>query len=265
VAFNCVIDNARAFPNCYSGRRCMRTLWSFGVALILALATAFPAYSQGKPPLTVAVYGDSLGDGAWSGLYQILRSNPSVQIVRHSKVGSGLTRGDYVAWFADFKAELDQSKPDVAVVMFGGNDQQSLRDENHKGYLFPTDGWKAVYASRVDAVMGELESRQILTVWVGLPIMRKDDLNRGARILDAIFAAESAQHHITFLPLVNDFTDASGGFVAYLPDEHDHSRQVRADDGVHFTGYGYELIAEKVWAEIQKERAVMRPASAEPR
>src|SRR5579863_3163670 len=162
------------FLNRYLGRRCMRTLWSFGVALILALAIAVSAYSQAKAPLTIAVYGDSLGDGAWSGLYQILRSDATIHVTRHSKVGSGLTRGDYAAWFADFKAELDESKPDVAVVMFGGNDQQSLRDENHKGYLFPTDAWKAVYAGRVDAVMGELESRQILTVWVGLPIMRKD-------------------------------------------------------------------------------------------
>ena len=240
----------------------MRILWSLGVALVLALAGVFPAHSQSRPPLTIAVYGDSLGEGAWSGLYQILRSNTAIHVVRHSKIGSGLTRGDYAAWLAEFKADLDQSRPDVAVVMFGGNDQQSLRDENHKGYLFPGDGWKAVYAGRVDAVMNELQSRHVVTVWVGLPIMRSEELNRGARVLDAIFAAEAEQHHITFLPLANDFTDPDGGFVAYLPDQHDRSRQVRAEDGVHFTGYGYELLAEKVWAEIQKDRAVMIPVSA---
>jgi uncharacterized protein len=237
----------------------MRTLWSFGVAFVLALAFVFPASSQERP-ITIAVYGDSLGDGAWSGLYDILHDKANVHVVRHSKVGSGLTRGDYAQWFADFKKDLDDSKPDVAVVMFGGNDQQSLRDENHKGYIFPTDGWKAVYADRVDAMMSELDSREILTIWVGLPIMRRDDLNKGARILDTIYAAEAERHHIAFLPLVNDFTDASGGFVTHITDDRNRSRQIRADDGVHFTGYGYELIAEKVWAEIQKDRAVT-PAS----
>ena len=239
----------------------MRTLLSLGIALATALAFAFPAHSQEHPPLTIAVYGDSLGDGAWSGLYQLLHSNAEVHVVRHSKVGSGLTRGDYESWFQDFKADLDQSKPDVAVVMFGGNDQQSLRDENRKGYLFPTDAWKTVYAARVEAVMNELNSREILTVWLGLPIMRKDDLNKGARILDTIFAAEAERHHITFLPLVNEFTDQSGGFVTHVTDDHNRSRQIRADDGVHFTGYGYELVAEKVWAEIQKDRAIT-PVSA---
>jgi len=233
----------------------MRTLWFLSVALVSALALAFPAHSQDRPPLTIAVYGDSLGVGAWSGLYQLLHDDPRVRVVRHSEVGSGLTRGDYETWFTEFKADLDQSKPDVAVVMFGGNDQQSLRDENHKGYLFSTDGWKAVYAARVDAVMNELGSREILTVWLGLPIMRKDDLNKGARILDTIFAAEAEQHHVTFMPLVNDFTDPTGGFLTHVTDAHNRSRQIRADDGVHFTGYGYELIAEKVWAVIQKDRA----------
>jgi len=241
----------------------MRTLLSLAVALVWALALASPAHSQDHPSLAIAVYGDSLGDGAWSGLYLLLKSDSQIHVVRHSKVGSGLTRGDYETWLADFKADLDKARPDIAVLMFGGNDQQSLRDQNHKGYLFSTTGWKAVYAARVDALMTELKRRQILTIWLGLPIMRKDDLNKGARVLDDIFATEAERNQVDFLPLIKEFTDASGGFVAYLPDANHRSRQVRAEDGVHFTGYGYQLIAEKIWAEIQKQRNAETTSAAD--
>jgi uncharacterized protein len=232
----------------------MRTFLSLCVALLWALWLVFPAQSTEHPPLTVAVYGDSLGEGLWQGLYLLLKSDSQTRVVRRSKLGSGLTRGDYSDWFEDFKAELDKAPPDIAVIMFGANDQQSLRDASRKGYLFATEGWKTVYASRVDAIMNELKNRHVQTAWIGLPIMRKDELNKGARLLDAIFEAEAARDQVMFLPLNSEFTDESGNFVTYVSDASKHSRQVRSEDGVHFTGYGYGLVAERVWAQIQEHR-----------
>ncbi len=102
--------------------------------------------------------------------------------------------------------------------------------------------------------MSALEEHHVETVWLGLPVMRNDDINTGARTLDAIFAATAKTYGVTFLPLAKDYVDENGGFKAYLVDAQQRNHQLRADDGIHFTSYGYELIASKVWQTIQRKR-----------
>jgi hypothetical protein len=165
-------------------------------------------------------------------------------------VGSGLTRPDFSAWFPEFVGDLDTDHPTTAVIMFGANDEQSIRDDDHRGYLFGGDGWKRVYGGRVNAILAELVKRKIAILWVGLPIMRKPDFNDGAKLLDEIFARETKAAGGTFLPLDDDFKGPDGGFATHLPDAKGRMRQVRADDGVHFSGYGYGLVAEKVYDAI---------------
>jgi hypothetical protein len=219
------------------------------------MAPLASAHADGpKLALTIAVYGDSLGDGVWSGLYNSLRQHPETKLLRRAKIGAGLTRPDYAAWFSDLQAGLVQDQVDVAVVMFGANDQQNIRDDNHKGHLFRSDAWKAVYGGRVDAVLHALAERKITTIWLGLPVMRKDELNTGARYLDSIFEQAAKTSGASFVPLLADFADKEGGYQTHMADATGRTRQVRLDDGVHFSGYGYELIASKVLrslAEIQ--------------
>jgi hypothetical protein len=242
----------------------MRTLLSLCAALCWTLLLASPARSADPAPLTVTVYGDSLGDGVWEGLYVLLRSDKQTRVLRRSQLGAGLTRGDFAAWLKSLEGELDKTPPDVAVFMVGANDQQGVRDENRIGYVFASEGWQQVYAARVEAVMTEFASRHVPTVWLGLPVMRKAEYNRGARVLDAIFEAAAEREHVTFIPLADDFTDAAGNFVVYMHDAEKRNRQVRAEDGIHFTLYGYELIAEKVWAKIQQQREAARASAANP-
>lgn len=242
----------------------MRTFLSFCTALCWALVLVSPARSADPAPLTITVYGDSLGDGVWEGLYVLLRGDKQTRVVRHSQLGAGLTRGDFEAWLKSLRTELDKSPPGAAVFMVGANDQQGVRDENRIGYAFASEGWQQVYAARVEAVMTEFASRRIPTVWLGLPVMRKAEYNRGARVLDAIFEAAAKRGHVTFVPLAEDFTDAAGNFVVYMHDAEKRNRQVRAEDGIHFTLYGYELIAEKVWAKIQQQREAARASAANP-
>ena len=59
--------------------------------------------------------------------------------------------------------------------------------------------------------------RHITLVWVGLPIMRREDLNTGATYLDAIYADEVQHAGGTFLPLIDTYKGPDGGFAAYGP------------------------------------------------
>ena len=208
------------------------------------------AADNNPPAMTIGVFGDSLGAGVWSGLYAVLKKHPEDKLIQYAKVGAGLTRPDYFTWFTEFTQKLDEDHVTVAVIMFGANDQQSLRDENQKGFVFPMDGWKRNYTGRVDAILAELNKRKIKTIWIGIPILRKEELNKGADFLNGIFQESSQKAGTTFLPLIDDFKRPDGGFASHLPDSAGHLKQVRADDGVHFTPWGYQLVAEKVYGTL---------------
>ena len=198
----------------------------------------------------IGVYGDSLSDGVWSGLYSIVKHHPEDKLFRHGKVGATLTTPEFATWIQDFTSSLDREHITVVVVMFGANDQRGIRDEKHKGYVFESKGWQRVYVSRIDVIYSELAKRKVTIVWVGLPIIRDKDANAGAVFLNGLYAAEAAKFGGRFLPLGDSFVDSNGQFAAYLPDQKGHLREVRINDGVHFTSYGYGLIAEKVYSTI---------------
>jgi uncharacterized protein len=232
--------------------RCRR--WHYYLFICINAAAWF-AVSQSVARSEVAaenigVYGDSLGDGVWSGLYSIVKHHPEDKLFRHSKVGASLTAPDFATWTQEFAASLDREHITAVVVMFGANDERGIRDEKHKGYLFKSKGWQRVYVSRIDAIYSELAKRKVTAVWVGLPVMRDKEANAGAVFLNGLYAAEAAKFDGRFVPLSDSFVDSSGQFAAYLPDQKGHLREVRINDGVHFTGYGYGLIAGKVYSTI---------------
>ena len=218
--------------------------------LFLCASATLAADTSAPSPLSIGVFGDSLADGVWSGLYTVLKKHPDDHLFRYSKVGTGLTKPDYAAWFDDFTKKLDADHVTVAVIMFGANDQESIRDENQKGYLFQSEGWKRTYSGHVDAILAELAKRHIKAIWLGIPILRKDELNKGADYLNQIFKDSAQKNGATFLSLTDDFKGPDGGFASHLPDSAGKSRQVRAEDGVHFTPWGYQLVAEKVYGTL---------------
>jgi len=226
---------------------------AFAFAVVLSSAHAgaldVPPVSE-KAPLAIGVYGDSLGDGVWAGLSGLLRKRENVKLYRRSKVGGGLTRGDFAQWLDESKAQLVAEPIDHAILLFGANDQQGLRDENRKGYLFKTSSWEEQYSRRIAALIGLLKERGATIVWLAIPIARNADFNENAVYLNALYRKIAQEQSVPFLKLDDAVTDASGEFAAFLPDGSNRLRQVRLEDGVHFTFYGYERIATKVLAAI---------------
>ncbi len=236
------------------------------IAWLALSACAFAADSQRPDPRrSVGVFGDSLGDGLWSGLYTVTKSNPNLHLYRHSKIGAGFTRPDYATWFADFVASLDETRLTDAVIMVGANDRQGIRDENRKGYVFQSEGWRRTYGGRIDAILAELTKRHVSVIWVGLPVMRSEELNTGSLYLNELFQERARHGGATYLSLAESFKGEDGAFAAYQPDKSGHLRQIRAEDGVHFTGYGYELLAAKIYAALDApqniQTAGMNPPS----
>jgi hypothetical protein len=242
--------------------RAVKALWLVPILLFAALVSA---RADAPTPRVISVYGDSLGVGVWSGLYTVLKPRPQDSVLNHANVGGGITQPDFPTWLTDLGQQLDKEHPSVAIFIAGANDEKSIRDSG-KSYLFKSEGWKLVYAQRLDAIYAECAKRKV-------PVMRRDDLTETAALLDVLFSDAAARAHATYLPLYDAFKGPDGAFASHLPDESGHLKLVRHDDGVHFTAYGYELIARRVLPTIdkltlpdQKEVATApsAPASASP-
>ncbi len=242
----------------------MPFLSRLGFVLGAALLIVQPV--RADAPHNIAVFGDSLADGTWSGLYQELKADPQDKLYRDSKVGTGITRPDYDGFFASFAATLGPDHVTDVVVMFGANDDgNSLRDENHKGYLYGTPGWIKVYEARVQNIVVTSQKAGAKVYWLGLPVLRDPQRNQGALFLNGILQQVVTANGGVFIPLMDDFKGSDGGFATHLPDAKGNLVDVRAEDGVHFSFYGYDLIAKKVLGVIlAPPPAVVTPAVAKP-
>jgi hypothetical protein len=64
--------------------------------------------------------------------------------------------------------------------------------------------------------------------------------------INDVYAEETTRFGAQFLPLWTAFADGEGRYNAYGKDRDGTTQRLRADDGIHFTAAGYELIAEKI-------------------
>jgi hypothetical protein len=239
-------------------------VFMFGFSdLARAAETAAVSPTPTASPTSIAIFGDSLADGLWSGLSTVIKRRcQDCRLYRHSKIGAGLTRPDYLTWFEGLPQSLDEEKPQIAVFMIGANDRQGLRDVNRKGYLFRSEGWRGIYAARIKSLIDLMRDRDIKVVWVGLPIMLKEEDDKDARYLDEVFETAAKETGVQFLGLSHAFADEEGKFTTHQADSKGKPQQIRHSDGVHFTGYGYELLANKAWQEV--ERLMKAQKDAQP-
>lgn len=203
-------------------------------------------------PLGVMISGDSLGEGMSWGLSRILTDSGLAVPSIHTKISSGLSRPDFFDWPRAIRGLVDQEKPDLVVLMLGANDAQGMLVDGHAVECC-TKEWQAEYRNRVERVMTEVTSSgKHRLVWVGLPIMGQARLYDAARIMNAIYEAEAAEHPgVTYVDAWSLFQNKKGEYAAYLPNEEGEQELVRTPDGVHFTLDGSTRLGEAIWDTIQ--------------
>ncbi len=224
------------------------------VAAIATYKTAL--LRDGKLPtkkMKLIVLGDSLGDGIWAGLYRAFRSYKNIKVVRKSKTSTGFVRLDYFDLTANLEKILRTTKVDIAVIMVGANDRQTIRSKDGR-HRPGSKRWREIYASRVDTFIKKLTRRGVKVYWVGLPITRKKKFAKHMKMLNEIFREQARVNNVQYIETWNVFTDAKGNYSAYGKDIKGQVRKLRANDGVHFTMRGYRKLAVAaeldIWADI---------------
>lgn len=207
--------------------------------------------------MTVAVFGDSLAEGIWGSLYRALERDPRVQILKRAQHSTGFSRPDYYNWEENLAKFLEEDDIDLAVFSVGFNDVQSLYYPEGGNPRFGTDAWVAEYRNRVEEAMGLLQARGIPTYWVGLPVTRSESFAENIARLNEIYRAEAGEFGVRFVPTWEITVDENGNYSAYLPDSDGRVRNMRANDGIHFTTRGYDVLSRAVLSVIRQEIGAM--------
>ena len=217
--------------------------------------------AQGQ--LRIGVFGDSMADGLWTGLYREMRGQPGVTVTKFSEVSTGLSRYDYVDIQAKTARQIADQPVDVAVILFGTNDAQgiSIDGEIHD---FGTDGWKLAYAKRVDDLVSMLRGQNVAVYWIGLPTMKRASFDAKMTLINAVVSARMQVLGVPYLETETITRNAEGEYDAYLPETGTGRRRLmRANDGIHMSMAGYLRITEPVAARLKRDARLSSPV-AEP-
>ena len=204
----------------------------------------------GKPtaddPLRMVVVGDSFSQGVGEAMSRLVALR-LVNIQSRGVISSGLTRPDFFNWQAQYADIVSRFKPDVTVVMMGGNDGQTMTTIGSKELipLAQTDKWRSTYAERVAKFMETATEEGGKLIWVGLPPMKDLARDHSAHRLNDIYKSEADQHPgVEYLDTYRMFESPSGQYQAYVRDDNGKPQLVRASDGEHFTTIGYDWVAK---------------------
>jgi uncharacterized protein len=176
------------------------------------------------------------------------------------KASSGLNRIDYYDWYARTKEILQDYQPDVVVILFGGNDTQDITDFQGKHRAIATKEWQQAYQERVDKYAKLLDLSSVRKVyWVGQSISNKSWYAQLFPMMNDIYKnASKSSAKIEFISTWNTFSEA-GKFAPVVADKLGKRGYVKANDGVHFTSHGAQIIGDLITDKMATDQILKSP------
>jgi uncharacterized protein len=220
--------------------------------------TPFPAGDTYR----MQVYGDAFGEGLLGGLNDAFAGEARVQLQKRRRPLAGLMRpelGD------ELKAEeASKDTVHIAVVMLGYNDRWPFRISPKEIAQPGSRPWRAELGRRVDSLAKTLRKRGAAVYWVGLPVMRRPEVNEPAQAVNDVIREKAYLNGIKYIDITQHFADEAGNYTPYGPDIAGQQRIVREPDGVLFTWAGYRKLAHFVEREIKRDLTSARAERSIP-
>ena len=203
---------------------------------------------------TVLLLGDSLlASGFGRDLEDRLEKHPELRCARRAKSSTGLARPDFFDWMDVGRQEVERHKPDVVVIVLGGNDGQGLTDGKGKAVVqWGHASWEAAYRQRTEEFLKVLSAPGRKILWLELPAtgLRRFEKKLAIirRVQREVLAAREDSHHVETRPF---FTDARGRLLKQAQVEgFRQPKALKMADGIHFTVAGGRYFATKVYPEV---------------
>ena len=229
----------------------------FRSALAVALAVSFvpPAHAASDAPIKIAFVGDSMADGLWGAMFRRLGKDKclaeKIKLFRKAKNGTGLTRLDQFNWIDEVSSMTDDPAPDVFFGSFGINDRQGVVDASKARVEYPGPAFDKKYQGNVQELILAATSKGAWILIAGLPIMRDEKPNTDALAKNKLFADAVAALAKPTASYVEPWTAKTPDeFKPYLPNAANTMVLVRAEDGIHFTGIGYDMVMDHFYTAV---------------
>ncbi|MCC7364901.1 MAG: DUF459 domain-containing protein [Dehalococcoidia bacterium] len=211
-----------------------------------------------EQPLALWVGGDSMAQVLGESVVRMADESGLFSSRLDYRISTGLTRPDYFDWPGHLAGIVQADpKPEVMVVVFGGNDSQGIKTPEGKIYQPGDEGWAQEYARRVAGTMDVLRAEGRLVVWVGQPVMRSAEFTDRMAELNAIYQeAAASRPWIRYVDLFSLFATPSGTYDAYLADDDGDVVLMRQADGIHLSRDGGDRAAKAIMDAIYAEAGV---------
>lgn len=208
------------------------------------------------------VLGDSLAEGTQAALLDAMNGDPRLEIERKHRWLSGLSRPEHAEELRDLEPSLRRNGPNILVVLLGTQDRWSLRVADGRRLAVGSAEWRDAYGRLVDETMRAMKRDGVSVYWVGLPIMRREEVNAAAIAANDVMRERAYLNGIKFIDIFSGFADEEGNYSAYGPDLAGKTRQLRDRDGIDMTEAGYSKLAHFIETELRRDLAAARAEKA---
>ncbi|HLO51826.1 MAG TPA: DUF459 domain-containing protein [Kamptonema sp.] len=215
-----------------------------------------------KPYQSFLFVGDSIMLDLGTQIQYALRKDYQLTNARLDyKVSSGLNRIDYYDWYARTTKVINDYKPDVLVIMFGGNDDQDIIDSQGKYRAALTEEWKKAYRERVEKYAKLVSLSSVRKVyWIGQPMSNRQRYQKYFLILNNIYSQVSKSYpKIKFISTWETFSEG-GKYATVVADRAGKKRYVKVNDGVHFTTHGAKIIGDLIIDKMVQDKILKAQA-----
>ena len=210
-----------------------------------------PVRADGEPA-RLLVIGDSQAQGLAGGVQRLLRRDRSIRVLDRTKIGTGLVSPRAYDWTAAVRTLAASEHADVALVMFGANDRPPVHGGD--GTVIPglSLAFTQSYGARVREIVQTLREAGIPVIWVGHPTVRDPRYADDMAMLNRIFADAATTAGADYVPIWDLFA-SDGKYQPYGKGVDGETTRLRADDGVHLTPAGYDVLAVYLLPHIQSD------------
>lgn len=206
------------------------------------LPPAKPAIAKEDGATRVAVFGDDLAADVGKALDRFYADDPTTAVQQQAVGASGFVRPDYFDWSKTIGQQITANSFDVAVVMIGVNDRQSMTLDG-KSFKALSDDWNKQYASRLADFLNQLRAANKPVVWIGMPPTAPPLLSQTMSQVSSMERLAAFGSGAQFVDIYDKFLDDNGNYTARGPDVNGQDALMRRSDGIHFTNAGADKVA----------------------
>lgn len=197
-------------------------------------------------PHKVLIIGDSMiKEGFGVALERELINQTGFTVYRDAYYSTGLTRPDYFNWYEKLPELISRYHPDVLIVMLGTNDAQAIVNDQGVRIHYGQSQWNSIYEDRVKDFLELCKQYNLLTFWIGLPIMSNSRYRSKVANLNSIIEEQCKDYSIChFVDTWNALTTRHNQYTTYMRDSTGRNIRIRARDGIHLTVPGGRVLVQ---------------------